>query len=796
MNAPFNHSTSEEATALRLRLHSNGYPPVPVSGKRPIMDDWQKVCLTAGPKEIEAWASNMIDHLSTGILSGEIVGVDIDVLDDALSAKLEARAEEMFGHSTLRRIGRAPKVLLVYRVATPIKKLQSSALIFGNDPETKDPKNHAKIEILAEGQQFVAYGIHPDTGLPYRWTEKEPLEIPASDAPLVTLELLQQFVAEAEQTLRAAGGRTKREIKGKTPKEKSERKARERQQRGGKIHAGLFPDEKPSRAVIEDALNHIPNDMDWEEWYRMGYALYDGLGDAGIDLWEAWSAKSAKNDPRTTAEYWPRFAGGVGGGGAGGITIGTLFWHAKENGWKGGAGWITLNDLHAYLPHHSYIYTPTGDLWPAITVNSQLPSMPVFNKDGTRALGPETKDAKTGEVKPGKPLSISASAWLDRHQAVAQMTWAPGLPMLIHDRLITEGGWFDQDGATCYNLYKPPTIKHGDAAKAERWVDHVKKVYPDDWKHIINWLAHRVQHPEIKINHCIVLGGNPGVGKDTLLAPAMEAVGPWNCAEVTPEMLFGRFNGFQKSVILRVSEARDMGEVNKFQLYERMKTMTAAPPDTLRVDEKNRKEHSIVNIVGPIITTNYKTDGIYLPADERRHYVCWSDLTKDGFEDGYFKKLWEWYQKEGGFENVTAYLATLDISGFDPKATPKKTPAFWAIVDANRPTEESEIMDALDMLNNPPAVTLNCLVTGAAEDLGKFLWERKNRKAVSHRILAAGYEVVRNDTAKDGLWVVKNARKTIYANKSLTVPERVKAAQELAAGKQWRGGAWQSVKTT
>jgi len=141
--------------------------------------------------------------------------------------------------------------------------------------------------------------------------------------------------------------------------------------------------------------------MDWEEWYRIGYALYDGLGDAGRDLWEAWSAKSPKNDSKTTSEYWPRFAGGVGKEGAG-VTIGTLLWHAKENGWKGGAGWITLNDLHAYLPLHSYIYTPTGALWPAVTVNSQLPSMPLFAKDGTRAHGPATKD-KAGDLQPGKP---------------------------------------------------------------------------------------------------------------------------------------------------------------------------------------------------------------------------------------------------------------------------------------------------------------------------------------------------------------------------------------------------------
>ena len=121
MNGPFPHSTSEEATALHLKLHGNGYHPVPVNGKRPVMDEWQTVCLNAGPEEIARWVSKR-DHLSTGILGGDIVGVDLDVLDDALSAMLEARVEELFGRSTLRRIGRAPKVLLVYRVAAPIKR--------------------------------------------------------------------------------------------------------------------------------------------------------------------------------------------------------------------------------------------------------------------------------------------------------------------------------------------------------------------------------------------------------------------------------------------------------------------------------------------------------------------------------------------------------------------------------------------------------------------------------------------------------------------------------------------------
>ncbi len=438
---------------------------------------------------------------------------------------------------------------------------------------------------------------------------------------------------------------------------------------------------------------------------------------------------------------------------------------------------IDLENFQAFLPEHSYIYIPTRDLWPSVAVNAVVPSVPIFNLDGSPRLDDR-----------GEQVRMTATTWLDKHQSVQQMTWAPGEPMLIRERLISEGGWFGHPGASCFNLYRPPTIKHGDPSKAGRWVDHVKTVYPDDWDHIIKWLAHHVQHAEIKVNHSIIIGGQPGVGKDTLLQPVMQAVGPWNCAEVSPDDLFGSFNGYLKTVLLRVSEARDMGDVSKFQLYERMKTMGAAPPDVLRVNEKHLKEHHVVNVLGAIITTNYKTEGIYLPADDRRHYVAWSDVLPSAFDSrpgagdasAYFDALWNWYEKEGGFSDIAAYLAMLDLSGFNAKAPPPKTPAFWAIVDANRPTEEAEIMDALDMLNNPDAITVDSLITVANADLFAFIKERKNRKAVSYRIVDAGYEIVRNDVAKDGLWVVNGARKVIYAKKSLTIAERTKAARALS----------------
>jgi hypothetical protein len=43
--------------------------------------------------------------------------------------------------------------------------------------------------------------------------------------------------------------------------------------------------------------------------------------------------------------------------------------------------------------------------------------------------------------------------------------------------------------------------------------------------------------------------------------------------------------------------------------------------DVLRVDEKNIREYSVPNVSGVIITTNHKTNGIFLPAAPLRGLV-------------------------------------------------------------------------------------------------------------------------------------------------------------------------------
>jgi len=405
------------------------------------------------------------------------------------------------------------------------------------------------------------------------------------------------------------------------------------------------------------------------------------------------------------------------------------------------------DDFHAYMPSHTYIFVPSRELWPSSSVNARL------------------NDKK-------------AAAWLDQNKAVDQMTWAPGLPLVIQDKLVAGGGWIEKEGAACFNLYLPPNPTSGDPKLAGKWLDHIAGIYPEECDHILKWLAHRVQRPGEKINHALVLGGSQGIGKDTLLEPVKTAVGPWNVAEVSPAHMLGRFNGYVKSVILRVSEARDLGDTDRYSFYDHMKTYTAAPPDVLRCDEKHIREHSVFNVCGVIITSNHKADGIYLPADDRRHYVAWSPLSKEDFATSYWQDLYGWYER-GGIGHVCAYLKTLDLSGFDPKAPPPKTAAFHDIVDANRAPEDAELADILERLSYPQALTLAGLVDLAEPAFGDWLKDRRNRRAIPHRLEAAGYVTARNPDSNDGLWRVDGKRQVVYARRELSVRDRLAAVSEM-----------------
>jgi hypothetical protein len=447
------------------------------------------------------------------------------------------------------------------------------------------------------------------------------------------------------------------------------------------------------------------------------------------------------------------------------VATGSSPWDEEE---EEGFTQIALEDFLAYLPLNQFIYLPTRALWPATTINTTLAPVEI----GTKEVKKRDSDG-VEEV----PVAIPASKWLNRNKGVACMTWAPGYPMIVHGKTIQRDGWVDNPGKTTFNEYREPTIKHvpGDPSP---WVNHVRRLCREHAQHVLCYFAHRVQRPAEKINHALVFGGSQGIGKDTAFEPLKAAVGPWNFKEASPVTMMGQFDPYKKCVVLRVNEARDLGDMTRHEFYERIKNLSAAPPDVLTVNEKYLGETYVPNVCGMIVTTNHP-DAIALPADDRRCFVMWSTLTKEDFTEKYWTDLYAWFDG-GGREIVAHYLGNMDLGGFNAKAYPLRTEAWHQMVGFSAAPEDAELADVIDALGNPDALTLAQVVAKADIALKDYLRERRNSRSIPVRFNKCGYVPVRNRDAKDGHWVVQKKRQVVYAKATLSERERAAAAMNLA----------------
>ena len=157
----------DRVTATRKSLLAAGYNLTPTNGKRPFLDGWQNIQTTEA--EIERWAREYPDALNTGLQTRNTPGVDIDVLDKAVAEELQNLLWLMIGDNgqALVRYGRRPKRAVLFQTNEPFDKLSTPFFISPNG-------DAHRVEVLCDGQQFIAHGTHPDTGTAYVWEGGEP----------------------------------------------------------------------------------------------------------------------------------------------------------------------------------------------------------------------------------------------------------------------------------------------------------------------------------------------------------------------------------------------------------------------------------------------------------------------------------------------------------------------------------------------------------------------------------------------------------------------------------------------
>lgn len=336
---------------------------------------------------------------------------------------------------------------------------------------------------------------------------------------------------------------------------------------------------------------------------------------------------------------------------------------------------------------------------------------------------------------------------VEADQFVEASTWWPGQPQLIRDWLVGPEGRWRAPGRRLFNTYRPPDPARGNAANAERWAAHVRRLWPDPTEHnyFFDYCAHMVQRPEEKCNAAIILSGTQGIGKDAALQPVKRAVGDWNTQGIDPNELFSPYRPWLQTLMLVIDEARaSKDEYHASSMYNILKPLIAAPPDTLALNDKFKNMRHVVNCMRVFITTNDRM-AMFIPEEDRRYFIMHSPLRIDWFleEHGpsYFNDLFGWFAA-GGTEDVAAWLASRDLQHFNPKAPPAKTDSWAAVVGSWGMGEDDPIDGAIEALGRPTVVFSSELAAVQFDGREEVVALVKSPRKLQHRMERAGYLVV------------------------------------------------------
>ena len=632
------------------KLVDQGYEIVPImkNKKSPMLSGWQDIRSTHD--DVDAWLSNGHRDGGVGILCRNTIAVDIDCYDKDKNKKLVMWLEENVGTSPVR-YGNFPKCILPYRVESRFKKIRSC------EYEDAMSTTHA-VEVLADGQQFVAYGMHPTTQKPYRWNASRGgiADHAQNSLPLMTKEKADAFIAYFESL---AGEDTNWELarKGVSPIE-------------------VDPDDitmlKPKMDVdeegVKELLASVDPDSHHDEWVKVGMALhhhFDGA-DTGWIIWDEWSSDSSKHRDGECERRYATFdtKGRVP------VTMASVKQMEKAV--------VSERVVEERLPRmlREWAFVHVEGSARVIREDVSKGSIVLYKLEDLKKEHMNCRVLSSDE-KP-KLLNL-VDMWLEhpeRRTYAAGLSFAPDMEIL--DR---------------YNLWRGWSFipAKGDV---DPWLDFVTTVVADGNQihanYIISWAAQMVQHPMQKIGVGLVLRGRKGTGKTKfgeLLGGLFKA---HHKIVSRAEHVTGNFNRhLEDTLLLQADEAYWAGAKAS---EGALKDLLTNPEIT--IERKGVDAYTAPNYTRILFTSN---EEFVVPAslDERRFAVF--DVGIERKQDSkYFSELDRWYNT-GGAGALLEYLKTFDLSTTNLRLVPQTD----ALQD-----QKLEALDTVDQW------LFNCLMSG------------------------------------------------------------------------------------
>lgn len=612
----------DEQTAIRRRLHANGYRPLPAREKQVLLHGWPTIPVTE--RVIADWGNNRA-FLTTAIqITGDLVALDFD-LDDPMVDDLLDWAEAAVPGLMLApiRAGKGHKVMYLARVDEPFGTIMSSTYCRGGDPEDRH-----RFEAFSglTARYFSCFGPHTlgprtaegqEIAIAYRWNGGSPLELRVQDLPVIRkLDVLRIADRAAGMMEQAGWTRATRSRSGEVSEE---------------VAYDITPD---TRFWCHDRVSRSYEEL-------ASYAATEG-GNARCSA--GWTDPGATNTTRCHIKVDDDGVVYV-------IDYAELVRHYPEGHQRRTGAEREAADSRSTLERLGKLLR--GVTPPKEPGEPQEPAEPdehdAFEAAVTYAVtnyaffpGGAAGEQVVPILNRAKPaMSLAAFKAMLAPMAVEQVgprggvtKVNPATVWLTSERLLTLDG-FDfvpgtpepvvetPDGRVVLNDYRP-VVHDAPHRGLDVWLAFLEHLLPREAERawFINWLAFKLQNPEQRGAGVAMVAPNVyGAGRGSLFAILSAVAGEAYCRRVSSDKLLssagqGVFNEWQMNSLFAFCDevvVQEPGLTGRRKAYDRLKELIDPAATMVEVNVKYGRPRKVRSATSLVVASNHMSA---LPIDE------------------------------------------------------------------------------------------------------------------------------------------------------------------------------------
>lgn len=543
---------------------------------------------------------------------------------------------------------------------------------------------------------------------------------------------------------------------------------------------------------VREYVNNLSDEhaADQNTWLKVGMALWHQLGEEGWEIFDSFSQRcSEKYDEDANRRRWESFARKQLSNPRTFASVIELAGGRKEVTIKVSGQKLeqaeTLDDIKEQMKKIANVKLDSMEL--DITLKSlQAKYLEVMgSKPSVSAIKKELRtlrdDPRTGEFVEEYVFMTATGEYMNRD---TKAVCGPRSFDVAHNRDTPVNGDGEKQNATAYandiievvensmyfpaadevfthsgldyiNTYTAPKIKLKEPGKGVAAIlKHLEHLLPDDKEReiVINYLAHNVQQPGVKMNWSIVLQGVQGDGK-SLLAEMMQIVmGYNNVRTLNVSSLESSFTGWATGQCMTFIEELKLDNIRKYEVLNNLKPYISNP--IVEEHKKGKDPRTVINTTNYFALTNFK-DAIPIDANDRRYCILFSQWQRrDALEafmkdnPDYYSELYETVRNSAG--ELRKFFLEYDIS--KEFLSYKRAPATNAklmMEELSKSSTQIALEDALEEFSAQitcedgaiDVTQLGRLVKNAGDFEDK--WEEfPKTKALKNSLLNLGYEPI------------------------------------------------------